>query len=114
MFGQLITSPNELKSVYLNHLMFRMRNRPILPGMEQYQLDVEHEFKILLNTTKDISIPDWTMKELDAVLKTLKISQSPDTMNIVNELFILKNIGADLKTSLLMFIHKVIYIFPNV
>ena len=105
--GQLITNPRELKKVYLDHFIFRMRDRPILPGMEQYQNYVEIKFQEILRKTKDVSVPDWTMQDLDRVLNKLKISQSPDRMNLVNELFILKNIGEDLKTSLLMFFNKI-------
>ena len=57
--------------------------------------------------TKNISIPDWTMKDLENALRTLKISQSQDTMCLVNELFLPKNIGANLKTSLLIFFNAI-------
>ena len=105
--GQIITNPNELRSIYLEHFVFRMRKRPILPGMEQYQLNVENNFQCLLNETKTNTSSDWTLQDLDKVLKSLKINQSQDTMCLVNELFILKNIGTNLKTSLLLFFNKI-------
>ena len=99
--GQLISNQNELQKLYLEHFCFRMRNRPILPGMEDYQDRVEKQFQNILKSTKTLSIPDWTMHDLDKVLKSLKISQSPDRMELVNELFSPRNVGSDLKLSLL-------------
>ena len=105
--GKIITNPNELKNVYLEHFKFRMRNRPIIPGLEQYEENVNLKFQQILNRTKNVSIPDWTVHDLDKVLKSLKVSQSPDTMSLVNELFLPKNIGVDLKTSLLIFFNGI-------
>ena len=47
------------------------------------------------------------MKNLEDVLKSLKMSQSQDTMDLVNESFSLQNIGTDLKTSLLMLFNNI-------
>ena len=105
--GKIITNPNELKNIYLKHFIFRMRKRPILPGLENYQKDVELNFRKVLNSTKNIAFPDWNMVDLDRVLRTLTVSQSPDRMNLVNELFLQKNIGHNLKMSLLTFFNKV-------
>ena len=105
--GQIITNPSELKTIYREHFVFRVRKRPILPGMEKYQENVENNFKKILNETKTNTFPDWSMQDLEKVLKSLKINQSQDTMCLVNELFILKNIGDNLKTSLLLFFNKI-------
>ena len=48
-----------------------------------------------------IIFPDWNMKDLERVLKSLKRGQSQDKMSFVNELFMLENIGQDLKLSIL-------------
>ena len=101
LHGQLITNPNELKSVYLEHFAFRMRNRPIISELNNYAKDIKVQMNNILNVTKHENSPDWTCQDLDRVLRSLKSSQSPDTMNLVNEIFMMKNIGGNLKMSLL-------------
>ena len=98
--NQIITNPLELKRVYLNHFKHRMRLRPILPEYESYSEEVERKFNTILMNTKKITHPDWTMKDLETVLKSLKRSQSHDTVGLVNEIFMLHNIGEDFKMSL--------------
>ena len=44
---------------------------------------------------------DWTMKDLNKVLKSLKKNKARDPMGWPNELFRLENVGKDLKCSLL-------------
>ena len=99
--GKIITNAKELKDVYLNHFHHRMRQRLIMKNYENYKIKVEKYFLKALKCTKNISFSDWTLKDLECVLKSLKKSQSPDYMGIVNELFMLNNIGEDLKLSLL-------------
>ena len=86
--------------------MFRMRRRPILPGLEQYESEIKQSFEKIILSTKYVYIPDWTNKDLDRALKSLKTSQSQDTMGLVNKLFIMKNISENLKKSLLIMFNK--------
>ena len=76
-----------------------MRKRPIL---KKYQ-----KFSEILKITSKNKFSDWTIENLDKVLKTLKKSQSPDSMGLVNELFMQENIGEDLKISLLHLFNKI-------
>ena len=50
---------------------------------------------------------DWNEKELDAVLKMLKAGKAQDASGMVNEIFMSKNIGRDLKMSLLLLLNKI-------
>ena len=70
--GKIITNPHELKRLYIDHFVHRMRSRPILPGMENYQMEVEHRFDNILKMTKNIKFPDWNMQDLDKVLRSIK------------------------------------------
>ena len=54
-----------------------------------------------MNLTKANKYPDWTIDDLNKAIKSLKSSQSQDTMGVVNELFMIQNIGSDLKLSIL-------------
>ena len=88
--GQIITNHEELKRVYKEHFSYRMRSRPILSHLSGYKVTLENKFQQILKSTKIISIPDWSIYDLDEVLKTLKSNQSQDTMGLINELFMIK------------------------
>ena len=79
-----------------------MRKRPYLPEHVKYEEEMNRKFVEILEISKRNTLPDWKEDDLEKVLKTLKRNQSQDTMEMVNELFIPKNIGTDLKESLLL------------
>ena len=68
---------------------------------------MENEFKILLERTKQIKSDDWSLEDLEKVLKTLKLNQSQDVNGFANEMFRLENVGDDLKNSLLIMFNKI-------
>ena len=105
--NQIVTNPCELKKVYVNHFKHRMRKRPILPKFKNYENKIEKRFSEILKITKENQFPDWTLKNLETVLKSLKQSQSQDSMGLVNELFMIQHIGDDLKLSLLQLFNKI-------
>ena len=84
-----------------------MRKRPILQNLNEYAKDIENKFCDILKVTRKNNFPDWTIKDLDHVLRSLKRSQSQDTMGVINELFMIGNIGQDLKMSLLQMFNKI-------
>ena len=49
---------------------------------------------------------DWTIAELDEVLKNLKNKKSPDCEGYINEIFKQESIGENLKQSLLIMLNK--------
>ena len=69
--GKIVTNPEELKNVYIDHFVHRMRSRPIKPGMEQYQSEVEKRFHEILEVTKNVKFPDWSLQDLSKVPKSL-------------------------------------------
>ena len=60
-----------------------------------------------MSKTKLNILKDWTETDLDKVLKGLKSKQSQDSNGWANEIFNLKNIGFDLKSSLLLIFNKI-------
>ena len=84
-----------------------MRSRPITPGLEQYQKDIEQKFQDILLITKENIFPDWNLNDLNKVLKSLKKNQSHDSMGLSNEIFMLNNLGKDLKMSMLLLCNKI-------
>ena len=47
------------------------------------------------------------MEQLETVLRKLKSGKATDPVGLVNEIFMLKNIGTDLKESLLILLNKI-------
>ena len=107
MKGQLISNHCELKKTYLEHFNFRLRERPILPKFKEFEAKTEKDFKQILLKTQQNRLKDWSEADLDKVLKSLKLEQSQDSKGWANELFCLKNIGKDLKASILILCNKI-------
>ena len=61
MAGKIITNHRELKDVYLAHFSHRMRERPIVPGLEEYKNKLEQDFHKILKATVKIKNNDWDM-----------------------------------------------------
>ena len=78
-----------------------------MPHLEEYEKYIHAKFENILNITQNIKCQDWNIQDLNKVLKALKLKQSPDTMGVVNEIFTFKNIGSDLKYSILSFCNKI-------
>ena len=105
--GQIITNTEALKKLHINHFVHRMRSRPIIPGFENHQKNIEDNFEDILKITKTNIFPDWNLNDLNKVLKSLKKNQSQDTMQFANEIFVYQNIGSDLKNSILLLCNKI-------
>ena len=69
--------------------------------MTHYKNLREELLNIRLQRAKLNKSNNWTMSDLDKVLKTLKDGKCKDPAGLVNELFTYKNIGNNLKESLL-------------
>lgn len=83
-----------------------MRERPKTPGLEKYKENIEEEFLKILRSTEKMKTKESTMKNLDDVLKSMKKGQSRDSKGLTNELFLMDNIGSNLKESILMLANK--------
>ena len=64
-------------------------------------------FNLRLEASKHTKSEDWTLDDLEAVLKKLKNGKSKDASEFVNELFKLENIGIDLKHSILIMMNSI-------
>ena len=105
--GQLITNPEELKSLYLNTFKFRLRHRPVQPGYENLLKQQEELFKLRLEISKKKKTPPWEMKALEEVLKGLKSGKCRDPEGMIREIFKEEVMGDDLKASLLILLNKI-------
>ena len=103
----MITNQSELKELYLDHFSHRLRQRPIVSELKQYENEIEEEFESLLEETKKVKTDDWSLEDLNKVLKSLKRKQSHDSNGLANELFRPENRGDDLKISLVKMCNEI-------
>ena len=104
---KLITNPNELKELYLDTYVSRLRNRKILPGFENLKTLKEYLCQQRLKISSKVSSLPITRSKLNKILKSLKKNKSGDPGGLINELFRPETIGDDLKESLFMILKKV-------
>ena len=99
--GMLISNPQMLKELNLRVFKNRLKSQEIRPNLTHYKNLREELLNIRLQRAKLNKSNNWTMSDLDKVLKTLKDGKCKDPAGLVNELFTYKNIGNNLKESLL-------------
>ena len=105
--GKLVTNVEELKDIYIDSYMERLTHRKITPELLRLKTLREELFLQRLQSSKNNTSPDWKMEDLERVLKKLKQKKASDPTGLVNELFMLKNIGEDLKESILILMNKI-------
>ena len=69
--------------------------------MKQLQIDKEDLCKLRLKKARKTKTPDWTMDQLDTVLKYLKKNKSRDPLGYANEIFQEGVAGKDLKLAII-------------
>ena len=105
--GNIITNHESLKHLYLNMYINRLRDRPISPGFEKIKDLKMNLFEMRLKLASSIKSKDWTLENLDRVLKQLKNNKARDPNGLVNELFKQGVAGKDFKNSLLTLFNKI-------
>ena len=104
---KLVTDPEELKTVYLEEYLERLRNRPMHPDMLAYQVLEEELFKLRIQIAKHTTSEPWSMLELEVVLASLKEKKARDPAGLVNELLSPGVGGRNLKLSILNIFNKI-------
>ena len=104
---QLITNPRELKELYLQTFIHRLRKRPVQPGFQNILKMQEELFYLRLEKSKKAKSLPWTMNDLEEALKSLKNNKCRDPDGLIRELFKEEVIGADLKNSMLIMYNKI-------
>ena len=104
---KLVTEPEQIKSLYLEEYVKRLRNRPMHPDMMENKVLEEELFNLRLEITRNTTSAPWSMEELDGVLAKLKENKARDPAGLVNELFSCEAAGQNLKYSILNMFNKV-------
>ena len=105
--GNLISSHDELKKLYLKTYENRLRHRPMVPEMEELKLLKETLCSKRLEMSSLTKSSPWTGKDLDKVLSKLKNGKARDPHQLIREIFKPGVIGKDLKNSMLILFNKV-------
>ena len=103
--GTLITDKKQLEELYVNFYKERMAPNKISKGLEDLERHKENLYHLRLKIAEDVKSNDWTIEELNKVLKSLKNNKARDLYGHTYELF--KNGGQGLKTSLLLMFNSI-------
>ena len=109
--GRLISSPEELKDLYIETYVHRLRHRPVKPEFEELKCLKEELCSKRLELVKMKPYHPWGKDDLERVLKSLKKNKSRDPHYLINEIFKPGVIGTDLFNSLLLLFTRVKFEF---
>ena len=104
---QLITNPEELKELYLNTFKYRLLHRPPQPVYEEILKLQEELFFLRLDTAKKEKSAQWTIEDLNEILRGLKDGKCRDPDGLIREIFKEEVIGDDLRVSMLTLLNKI-------
>ena len=85
--GNLVTEKAELENLYLKTYIDRLKPNTITPGLELLEEMKEYLFQLRLQLCRERVSKDWTMADLDTVLKQLKNNKARDAHGHTYELF---------------------------
>ena len=105
--GKVITAQSQLKTLYLDTFIHRLRHRPVSNDYQYLKTLKEELCYRRIDYSKMQSTKPWTKSQLRKVLKKLKDNKSRDPHGLVNEIFKPGVIGNDLEESLLQLLNKV-------
>ena len=105
--GELITSQEKLKTLYLETFVNRLRCRPIKYELLYLKMIKEELFSERLKLAKLKKTNPWKLKELQKVLKALKMKKSRDPHGLINELFKPGILGKCLEESILKLLNRI-------
>ena len=106
-YGNLVVSPDAIKSLYINTYSDRLGEKEIVDEMKYLREKKELLCKERLKLASDIKSPEVNINKIDKVLKSLKKKKARDPLGLANELFLEGVIGKDLKTSLVHLMNQI-------
>ena len=104
--GHMVTDHEELKKLYALEFKERLRARPTHPEFFEILKHKDNIFKLKMKNVSENKSDDWTIKELEDVLKSIKKGKSRDPEGISRDIFHDSIIGSNLKESLLVMFNQ--------
>ena len=105
--GNLVTDPERIANIGLEVFKDRLKNRDIKEDLVELKDEKNELCKLRLKLAGNKKTPDWTMKQLETVLKYLKRNKSRDPFEYANEIFKEDVAGKDLKLALLKLFNRI-------
>ena len=99
--GNLVTTKSTLEKLTIDVYTNRLKPNKIKDSLKVHEVQQEELWKKRLKEAQGNITPDWTMDDLDTVLKQLKNNKSRDPMGFTNELFKPECAGEDMKKAVL-------------
>ena len=99
--GNLVTTRAGLEDLVIEKYQERLKTLDIKKGLEVHQVQQEKLCEERLEEARNNRTQEWTMLELECVLRKLKNNKSRDPLGFANELFKINNIGSGLKKAIL-------------
>ena len=104
--GKIVTSQSQIKTLYLDTFVHRLRHRPIKEDFEYLKSLKENLCRRRLAYAEKQKTDPWTQEQLMKILSNLKNDKARDPHGLVNELFKPGVIGQDLFDSLLYLLNQ--------
>ena len=105
--GNLITSEKGIEALAVDVFSKRLENKKIKKGLENLQNDKEDLCKMRMKLARQNKTPDWTIKQLEKVLKHLKKNKSRDPFGYSNDIFKTDVAGNNLKEGILTLMNRI-------
>ena len=105
--GNLLTNEENIKEAAMYTYKKRLENKPMKKSLEHIKIAKEKLCKKRMEVARNNKTPEWSMEDLNKVLKQLKTNKSRDPLGLCNELFRLEVAGDDLKLALLKLMNKI-------
>ena len=105
--GNLVTCEKKVEDLAINEYERRLQNRTIKDDLSSLKIQKENLCHLRLDQAKKNKTPDWTMEQLEKVLKELKPNKSRDPMGYANEIFWPEVAGTDFKKAILKLMNRI-------
>ena len=104
--GQIITSPNLLKDLYLETYSDRLSHRGMKSEYEDIFEIKTKLWEMTLELCRANKSEPWQMSDLEKVLKNLKTNKTRDPLGLINEIFKPGCMGEGLKQVFLYLLNQ--------
>ena len=105
--GNIASSEKTVEKIAIKTYKKRLENRKIKENLKELKDSKEELCKFRLKAAGRIKTQDWTMAQLDKVLKYLKKNKNRDPFGYANDIFHLDVAGENLKQALLIMMNRI-------
>ena len=107
--GNLVTSQEKIEAIALETYQKRLENRDIIENLSDIKTEKEDLCARRLEVAALNKTPEWSIEDLQKVLKYLKLNKSRDPFGYANEIFRPEVAGDDLQLAILKLMNKIKY-----